>query len=219
MSETKKIRRTKTERRTRIAGLVIESQCDSYEGEIVPQTFVTGARLSNRKPLEVEKEVLFLRRQLQKQMRVVSLLTQENRKLKARLSIYERRSETANSINEIKQEYYKEMVQSSEFGRRLDCTRQNINRLRREHKLLAVSGKNGNYYPLWQLDSENSLYPCMPYVIEALGFDNQWTIVQFFHTVFECLGGITPIAFLQSNPSDDVEVPKLAQQYFEQTCD
>lgn len=152
------------------------------------------------------------------QRETIAALRKKIKELEEKLSAYERTNESFHAVNEIKEHYLNEMVQSSEFGQLLNCTRQNINRLRREHKLLAVSGKNGNYYPKWQLDSENCLYRCIPQVIDALGFDNQWTTVQFFHTVFERLGNVTPIQYLRSHPSDQEEVPRLARQYFEQTC-
>ncbi|MBG0760654.1 hypothetical protein BOO22_14665 [Vibrio cidicii] len=154
----------------------------------------------------------------QKQNETILVLSKKIKELEEKLSAYERTNESFHAVNEIKEHYLNEMVQSTEFGQLLNCTRQNINRLRREHKLLAVSGKNGNYYPKWQLDSENCLYRCIPQVIDALGFDNQWTTVQFFHTVFERLGNVTPIQYLRSHPSDQEEVPRLARQYLEQTC-
>ncbi|HCG7178851.1 MULTISPECIES: hypothetical protein [Vibrio] len=182
------------------------------KGEFVPMGFTT------RRASSAERDVAKWKSRYQEQRKIIAKLTQEVEELKDLLSVYERKNESIKSINEIKEQYLSEMVQSSEFGTLLNCTRQNINRLRREHKLLAVSGKNGNYYPKWQLDSENSLYPCIPHVIDALGFDNQWTIVQFFHTVFDQLGNVTPIKYLHLNPNDEVEVPRLARQYFEQTC-
>lgn len=133
--------------------------------------------------------------------------------LKEKLKLYEHQSDSIEKVNEIKEQYLEQMVQSSKFGKALGCTRQNINRLRREHKVLAVSGKNGNYYPMWQLNENNTPYPCIASIIDAIGFDNQWTIVQFFHSRFELIENKTPIEYLSKNPNDELKIPKLARQY------
>ncbi|PSV41880.1 hypothetical protein [Photobacterium sp. GB-36] len=143
----------------------------------------------------------------------IKILEEKVKELEEKLKLYEHQSKSIETINKIKNEYLKQMVQSSEFGNYLSCTRQNINRLRREHKILAVSGKNGNYFPLWQLDENNEPYSCIPSVIDAIGFDNQWTIVQFFHSKFELIGNKTPIEYLKTHPGNEPKISKLARQY------
>ncbi|MGI2039631.1 hypothetical protein ACRN9Z_16365 [Shewanella frigidimarina] len=151
-------------------------------------------------------------------------LEKENRYLKAkieklnkRLEPYERDMSELEQINDIKKAYLENMVQSSVLGEKLNCTRQNINRLRREHKLIAVNGKNGNYFPTWQIDQSGHLYGFIDKVISTIGADNQWTQIQFFHTPSSLLDEMSPINYLAKNDANYDLVVKAAEHYNEQS--
>ncbi|WP_282109230.1 hypothetical protein [Shewanella algicola] len=154
---------------------------------------------------------------IQSQNREIQRLQSEVSKLRRKLAPYEKQLKDIEQVNTIKDNYFKDMVQSSEFGNLLGCTRQNINRLRREHKLIAVSGKNGNYFPKWQLNRFNEPYGCIQNVLNLIGVDNQWTQIQFFSTPSDILEGMPPKEYLKLDDAQESLVIRAAKVHNEQS--
>ncbi|AZZ98739.1 bZIP transcription factor [Pseudoalteromonas sp. R3] len=153
----------------------------------------------------------------------VAQLEEENQQLRKQvneltnqLSADSLRQENISRIKKTKESYLKDMSQSSGFGKLLDCTRQHINGLRRQGKLLAVNGKNGNYYPEWQVNSSGEVYPCIESIVGVFGKDDPWTAIQFFHTPSDLLSNSTPREWM-SDGGDEELLLTAAKLFTEQT--
>ena len=181
-----------------------------YTQKGVPPSFSVNDNSSNRREKQVSTRIDNLERENHS-------LTIQIEKLKMKLEPYERDMSELEQLNDIKNAYLKNMVQSTVLGGMLNCTRQNINRLRREYKLIAVNGKNGHYFPTWQIDPSGQLYGFIDKVISIIGVDNQWTQIQFFHTPSNLLEKMSPITYLAKSDAKHDLVVKAAEHYNEQS--
>lgn len=165
----------------------------------------------NRMPAVDRSEYLNLCRLNRRLLEKIEFLEKE-------LAVYKEQEANIQKVQDIKENYYKNMVQSSELGNFLNCTRQNINLMRRNNQLISVTGKNGNYFPKWQIDQKaQKPYKIIPQVIESIGKNNQWSIIQFFHTTFYSLNNLTPIDCLEKSGVHDELIILEASRFNEQT--
>lgn len=139
--------------------------------------------------------------------------------LNAELETYRKRDQELAQIHDVKEAYLKDMVQSSELGKLLNFSRQYINGLRRQNKLIAVNGKNGNYYPTWQVNSQGQPYECIEEILNYMSDEDPWDVVQFFYTPLEILDGSSPKELLPKSGNEKVlqKLKDAAASYLEHT--
>jgi hypothetical protein len=71
-----------------------------------------------------------------------------------------------------------DMLNSDGMARRLGITRETVNTMRHDGRLLGLEGaRRGIRYPAWQLDSDGHLLRIMPELLNELG--NAWAVYRF----------------------------------------
>jgi len=131
--------------------------------------------------------------------------------------LYNDNNDSLTKINDIKNNYLKNMLQVNDLCKTLHCTIEDINILNFNHKIISVIHNNQQYFPIWQIDSFGHLYDFIDKVINIIGIDNQWSLIQFFDTPSYLLDGISPINYLLKNNAKHNLIVTAAKHYNEQS--
>lgn len=71
-----------------------------------------------------------------------------------------------------------EMLSSDGMARRIGITRETVNAMKHDGRLLGLEGaRRGFRYPVWQLDSDGHLLKIMPELLKELG--EAWAVYRF----------------------------------------
>lgn len=102
-----------------------------------------------------------------------------------------------------------EMLNSESMARRLGITRETVNAMRHDGRLLGLEGaRRGVRYPAWQLDNDGRLLKIMPALLDELG--DAWAVYRFVLQHHPELDGATGLNAAR-DPTREAEVLKLAR--------
>jgi hypothetical protein len=149
--------------------------------------------------------------------RIIEAKNLEIEKLKLKLFTHHDIIEARTKSKEVKRKLMTDMVQGAKLGEILGITRQSVNAQRNQSKLIAVGGKNGNYYPVWQIDKNNNIYEIIPSVIDQIGYQDDWGHVLFFLTSSELLDGKTPLECMR-NGEQNTKILDASKVYNQHTA-
>jgi hypothetical protein len=101
-----------------------------------------------------------------------------------------------------------EMLNSDGMARRLGITRETVNAMRHDGRLLGLEGaRRGIRYPAWQLDSNGHLLRIMPELLNELG--DAWAVYRFLLQHHPELDGAVGLD-LARDPLREAKVLQLA---------
>lgn len=102
-----------------------------------------------------------------------------------------------------------EMLNSDGMARRLGITRETVNAMRHDGRLLGLEGaRRGIRYPVWQLDSDGHPLKIMPGLVKELG--EPWAVFRFLLQRHPELDGATGLDAAR-DPLRETEVLQLAR--------
>jgi hypothetical protein len=102
-----------------------------------------------------------------------------------------------------------EMLNSDRMARRLGITRETVNTMRHDGRLLGLEGaRRGVRYPAWQVDSDGHMLKIMPVLIQELG--DAWAVYRFLLQRHPELDGVTGLD-LARDPLREAEAVRLAR--------